>query len=302
MSRIFISHSSRNNDQAIALSQWLTREDWDDWFLDLDPKRGIVAGERWEQALRQAADRCQVVLFLISLEWLASEWCEKELILAHSLNKQMFGVIIDPRVEIPMIPERLRSYWQAVDLAAGRDDRAEVVELANWETKHFVSFSQSGLARLKAGLAKAGLDAGYFPWPPNTEPDRAPYRGLEALDDVDAGIFFGRDAEITRAVAAVRGLQKAAPPRIFAIVGASGAGKSSLLRAGLMPRLRRDGQRFLVMPPIRVALGAIDGRAGLVSGLADLARKHGTDRAKVRKAVCQGGDAFAEFAGPLRAG
>ena len=43
MSRIFLSHSSANNDQAVALYDWLQREGWkDEVFLDLDPIRGIL--------------------------------------------------------------------------------------------------------------------------------------------------------------------------------------------------------------------------------------------------------------------
>ena len=55
MSRIFVSHSSDNNAQAIALSRWLEREGWNDIVLDLDPERGIKAGERWEDAPQQEA-------------------------------------------------------------------------------------------------------------------------------------------------------------------------------------------------------------------------------------------------------
>jgi WD40 repeat protein len=49
MARIFISHSSANNAEAVALRDWLAGEGWDDVFLDLDPERGIVACERWER-------------------------------------------------------------------------------------------------------------------------------------------------------------------------------------------------------------------------------------------------------------
>ena len=67
MSRIFISHSSANNAEAVAVHDWLEREGWkDEIFLDLDPNRGIAAGERWERALNEAANRCEVVLFLVS--------------------------------------------------------------------------------------------------------------------------------------------------------------------------------------------------------------------------------------------
>ena len=61
MSRIFLSHSSKNNFEAIALRDWLAAQGWDDLFLDLDPERGIGAGERWERALNEAAMRCEAV-------------------------------------------------------------------------------------------------------------------------------------------------------------------------------------------------------------------------------------------------
>ncbi|MER8656104.1 toll/interleukin-1 receptor domain-containing protein [Mesorhizobium sp. M0847] len=70
MSRIFISHSSRNNAEARAIRDWLISNGWDDYFLDLDPERGIVAGQRWERALHEAANRCPAVLFLVSAAWL----------------------------------------------------------------------------------------------------------------------------------------------------------------------------------------------------------------------------------------
>jgi hypothetical protein len=39
MSRIFLSHSSRNNTEARALADWLATQGFDDVFLDLDPQR-----------------------------------------------------------------------------------------------------------------------------------------------------------------------------------------------------------------------------------------------------------------------
>ena len=54
MSRIFLSHSSANNTEVVALRDWLKREGWEDVFLDVDPDRGIAAGERWERALNEA--------------------------------------------------------------------------------------------------------------------------------------------------------------------------------------------------------------------------------------------------------
>ncbi|WP_435861517.1 nSTAND1 domain-containing NTPase [Streptomyces milbemycinicus] len=59
-----------------------------------------------------------------------------------------------------------------------------------------------------------------------------PYRGLARFEPDDAALFFGRDQLIDDL------LRLAAHHRITAVVGASGSGKSSLLRAGLIPRLR----------------------------------------------------------------
>ncbi|WP_438453095.1 nSTAND1 domain-containing NTPase [Streptomyces asiaticus] len=63
----------------------------------------------------------------------------------------------------------------------------------------------------------------------NAEP---PYRGLSRFEPGDAGLFFGRDQLIDDL------LHLARHHRVTAVVGASGSGKSSLLRAGLIPRLR----------------------------------------------------------------
>ncbi len=68
-------------------------------------------------------------------------------------------------------------------------------------------------------------------------PGEAPYRGLQPFDGGDARLFFGREATTTRLVEAL-----AAWP-LMAIVGASGSGKSSILRAGLIPAVQGDSRR-----------------------------------------------------------
>jgi hypothetical protein len=98
VSRLFISHSSQNDDWALALQAWLIREGWsneEDIFLDFDPERGIVAGQRWVRALEDAATRCEAVLFLVSEVWLASKWCSDEYQLANQLNKKLFALLVD---------------------------------------------------------------------------------------------------------------------------------------------------------------------------------------------------------------
>lgn len=59
-----------------------------------------------------------------------------------------------------------------------------------------------------------------------------PYRGLQPFREEDAALFFGRDAFSRQLVA------KVARSHFVAVVGASGSGKSSVVQAGLVPRLR----------------------------------------------------------------
>jgi class 3 adenylate cyclase len=115
--------------------------------------------------------------------------------------------------------------------------------------------------------APAGLDPKHFAWPPASDPNRPPYRGLRPLEAEDAGIFFGRDAPVIEALDRLRGLREAGPPRLLVILGASGAGKSSFLRAGLVPRLKRDDRHYLPLPIIRPERAVISGETGLLRAL-----------------------------------
>jgi WD40 repeat protein len=64
--------------------------------------------------------------------------------------------------------------------------------------------------------------------------DLCPYRGLAAFTEADAEFFFGREALVADLITHLRG-----NPRFLAVVGPSGSGKSSVVRAGLFPALRR---------------------------------------------------------------
>jgi len=115
MSKIFISHSSANNASALAVGEWLKEAGWTEFFLDITPSRGLLPGERWQEALKAAADRCQVVLFLISPAWQASKFCFAEFFQAKNLGKRIFGVIVEP-VELSTLPEQMTAEWQVCDL------------------------------------------------------------------------------------------------------------------------------------------------------------------------------------------
>ncbi len=72
-----------------------------------------------------------------------------------------------------------------------------------------------------------------------------PFTGLSAFQESDAARFFGRDDDVTAVVGRLRQQQ------LLTIVGASGAGKSSFVRAGVIPALKRGGrdvETFILRP------------------------------------------------------
>src|SRR6266487_4007187 len=93
---------------------------------------------------------------------------------------------------------------------------------------------------------------------PDFEP-RNPYKGLRAFNSDDASDFFGRDTLINALATALEGAlaseekhQQCA--RLLAVVAASGTGKSSVVMAGLLPRLREGrlpgSEQWVYLDPI----------------------------------------------------
>ncbi len=269
MSRIFLSHSSKNNAEALALRDWLATQGWHDVFLDIDPERGLVASDRWQRALNAAIGRCRAVIFLLSPEWRASEHCISELDLAMHAGAERIGVIIKP-LQYDKIPTGLGGESQLINLTRGGTPLTFTVNPPPERKAVQITFPAEDLRALRNGLARLGLvgfDTDSFPWPPTDDPHRAPFRGLEALDVKDAGVFFGRDTDLVCAREELIDLRAKGGRKLFVIVGASGSGKSSFLRAGLWPRLEREDRDFVTLPLIRPGNAGLSGTMGLAASL-----------------------------------
>jgi serine/threonine protein kinase len=83
--------------------------------------------------------------------------------------------------------------------------------------------------------------------------DESPYAGLKSFQESDAHRFFGRARDVAAAVARLRD----AP--LLGIVGPSGVGKSSFVRAGVVPALKASGESWstLVVRPGRTPMAAL---------------------------------------------
>ena len=235
MSSIFLSHSSQDNTIAgqvkARLEQWGHRS----VFLDFDPEHGIPAGREWEKELYAKLRECRAVIILCSHASMASRWCFAEITHAKALGKPVFPIKIDDSKVDPILTDK-----QIVDATAGWDEACR---------------------RLEKGLLAAGLDPkDLFDW----DHRRPPYPGLAAFQEQDAVIFFGRNKEIRDGQALLNRLQQFGGPRLTLLLGASGSGKSSLMRAGLLPRLKRD-QRWAVIDPFRPLVAPFDELARALS-------------------------------------
>jgi WD40 repeat protein len=204
---VFFSYHTPDGRAVEAVAQALRRQGLNvflaRWYL--------IPGRPWLQELERILASCRSVAVFVGPHGRGS-WQQREINLA--LGRQ----------DIPVIPvllpgaERTQEFlfqhtW--VDMRHSLDDPLSLEILSK-----AVRGEEPGPdleTRVQAALAQV-----------------CPYRGLRPFREEDAPFFFGRDISIDRLTDAV------SRQALVALVGASGCGKSSVARAGLMSRLRRD--------------------------------------------------------------
>jgi WD40 repeat protein len=211
---IFISHSSKNQALAHAIAERLEGRRYAR-FLDLADLHG---GDRWETRLHEMLNEARALVLCATPAALESKWVRKEVTLALGRG-------------IPVIPcalERCRSRWhrelQWIDFTRDPD---------------------AGYARLFSALER--IPALERSWPKS----ESPYPGLEAFDDRRASVYFGREDDLVAALDSLRG-GLAGSVRTF--VGPSGVGKSSFVRAALLPHLQSNPEHagsLRILEPVR---------------------------------------------------
>jgi hypothetical protein len=213
----FLSYNSSDHAAVEHLALRLQQEGVQTW-LD---RWNLIPGNPWQDEIEQALENCVTSCILIGPSGLGP-WQNAEMRAA-----------IDRRVsrgDFRVIPVLLPG--------AQRDQRSRYPAFLTQTT--WVEFrdrldDQEPIRRLVAGIR------GRPPGPGSAalrDAGTCPYRGLQVFDVKHADFFFGREALTEWLVDALRVKpHHAIANRFLAIIGASGSGKSSLVRAGLIPLL-----------------------------------------------------------------
>ena len=215
---VFLSYHWRDHAQVEALARQLRKQKLsvflDRWYL--------TPGQSWPKELEATLARCRAVAVCIGQSEMGP-WQQREQYLAlerqvaAERQGQIFPVIpvLLPGAEPPL---GILSQQIWVDFRARVDDPVLLDTLAN--AIHGKPPGPDAQETVRGTLSTV-----------------CPYRGLLYFREEDAPFFFGREAAITQLTSVVQ------QHNLVAVVGASGSGKSSVVRAGLVPELRKSQDR-----------------------------------------------------------
>ena len=216
---VFLSHATPDKPLVEELGRRLARENLKPW-LD---KWNLIPGTPWMPEVEAALAECAACAVIIGPGGFGP-WHHEEMQVAISRRvndrERAFRVIpvLLPGVERPE-RSKLPGFLTATTWVEFRDT------LDDADAFH----------RLLCGIR--GVEPGPGPGGAVFE-GQNPYRGLELFDVEHAPLFFGREALTEWLLDALKHKPSRVENRFLAIIGASGSGKSSLARAGLMAALK----------------------------------------------------------------
>jgi hypothetical protein len=202
---LFLSYNSVDHSLVEDIARKLRDKSLEP-FLD---RWYLVPGMRWRSKLEDTLSSCKAVAIFVGPGEMGS-WQQREVDVALDLQSRSQN--------LPVIPV----------LLPGCEPPLGFLRQLTW-----VDLRSQVLDRGIAILIKAAH--GEAPGPDDSvRASVCPYRGLLYFRGEDAPFFFGREAAVDKLAIAVQ------RQPFVAVVGASGSGKSSVVRAGLVPRLRSD--------------------------------------------------------------
>lgn len=213
--RIFLSYNRRDIADVERLARALAERGVtpfkDDWYPS--------PGEHWPSSLDRHLAHCRAVAVVIGANGLGP-WQQREVYAAIDREVRESG---EGREGFRVIPVLLSEGALA---HAGLGFLSQNVWVEAWDPR-----APELLAGALQGTPPAEL---YDEARPDPRTLFCPYRGLRVFREEEQAFYFGREEDLGKLAEAV------GKHPVVAVVGASGSGKSSLARAGLVPRLRRQ--------------------------------------------------------------
>ncbi|TEU14702.1 MAG: TIR domain-containing protein, partial [Anaerolineales bacterium] len=233
--QIFLSYAREDEKKVESLYQKLSNAGFKPWM----DKKDIRPGERWEFSIRRAIRDSDFFVACLSANSVAKRgWIQREIKRALDLWQEKLEddiYLIPVRLEDCEMPESLHDI-QWVDLF--KED--------GWT--QLVKAIRTGMERWTEVLAyeEPSLDIGITTAEEGPEQvlEFEPYVGPRPFERDDQALFFGRDHEASELLSLV------IAHRVLLLYAQSGAGKTSLLNAKLIPLL--EGEEFEVLPLVRV--------------------------------------------------
>ncbi|HRI58438.1 MAG TPA: SUMF1/EgtB/PvdO family nonheme iron enzyme [Saprospiraceae bacterium] len=227
-------------------------------FMD---KTDIKPGDEWPDSLHNALKSAKVVLVVISPGWLVCPYTDTQIDRSENwiqglprlrdphdwVRREIEIAFADPnKTVIPLLFDNA-DLPKEVELPKDSDLRKLVKKQGyrisdNFDRDFDDFIKKSGLGEI-IGLPTANATVPAWQDPhadlPDVLPDSlAPFIGLRHFDEANARLFFGRGLEIQTLTQLIHNQREV---RLTLLYGQTGVGKSSLLHAGLFPRLRQHG-------------------------------------------------------------
>jgi serine/threonine protein kinase len=224
--RIFLSSTHADNPFTTRIENDLQRRG----ITVRNEHDGMTANAHdQENRLRQAIRAADPVVLVISSNTRFSSLVQEHLRIAALYQRRQVFVWAEGEDLAVLLPE-----------AGEKNAPTQVFDARNAHYKLALDELVSCLEEKTGTLAS---DNSTLVEPPS-EP-RNPYKGLRAFTESDATDFFGREHLVEELVEAVKERLRSeqsdtAPVQLLPVIGPSGSGKSSVVMAGLMPRLRQD--------------------------------------------------------------
>src|SRR6266568_8284875 len=206
-------------------------------LIDLWHDRNISAGKEWEREIDKHLNSAQIILLLVSPDFMDSEYCYG-IEMQRAMERHERG----ESCVIPIILEHV--YWQVAPLNKLQALPKDGQPISSWSNR------DKAFLDITRGIHKAIEELGEPPLVTSEYASRksifqytreyphiaqCPYQGLFAFQEKDEPFFFGRETFTQQLVNIV--YQKP----FAAVIGSSGSGKSSVVFAGLIPHLHREG-------------------------------------------------------------